>query len=267
MITRPRKVEIVVLGRGLAASALADGLVQQGRGVALLVEQPAWEGGLRPGWEGWHVANEPGNVGANPSARPGGKREPLAAGKREGLPLLAAEGAKQLAAWQKEGLPGISSHPLGNRPPLWLLDYDQLLPALGERIAAGTGCWVAEGTRVRGISVIENAILGAIAEDARYDARQVINAAEDKRYAAFARMMRRRHSLDLVPFTPTASTSVNGTQDGQAAYPNALPFNRDRHQPMIEETTVKGAWRMYGVAGWPLLALGMVARYLQKEAL
>ena len=94
-------------------------------------------------------------------------------------------------------------------PPLWLLDYEQLLPALAERIAAGKRCWVAEATRVRGISVIENAILGAIAEDARYDARQLINAAEGKRYASFARMMRRRHSLDLVPFTPTASATAS----------------------------------------------------------
>jgi hypothetical protein len=164
-----------------------------------------------------------------------------------------------LAAWQVEGLRGIESYSLADAPPLWLLDYDELLPALGERIAAGTGCWVAEGTRVRGISVIEKAILGAIAEDARYDARQLINAAEDKRYRAFSRMMRQRDALDLLPFTPTQSTIPQASPDGQASYPNVTAFERDRHPPTLEQTSVKGGWRIRGVAGWALLALGVVA--------
>ncbi|MGB0386884.1 MAG: hypothetical protein ACPGWR_18880 [Ardenticatenaceae bacterium] len=243
MITRPRKVEVVVLGRGLAAAALADGLAQAGRRVALLVEEPGWERGIRPAWEGWHMTGGPEGV------------------KRE---ALAAEGAKRLLAWQEDGLPGIMSHALEDGSALWLLDYDQLLPALGARIAAGERCWVAEGTRVRGISVIEHAILGAIAEDARYDARQLINAAEGKRYASFARMMRRPHSLDLAPFPPTASGPLRATKEGQAAYPNATPFPRDRSHPLMEETTVKGGWRIRGVAGWPLLALGIVSQYLQE---
>ncbi len=238
-ITRPRKVEVIVLGRGLAAAACAKQLVEQGRRVAWLVEQPGWETGWRPAWLGWHLANP------------------------ERL-QLAKKGAQELAMWQADGLPGISSHIIEeSQYPLWLLNYEELLPALGERIAAGTTCWVANGTYIRGISVIESAILGAIAEDARYDARELINAAEGKRYAAFARMMRRPHTLQLTLFTPTAAPNsippINVTADGNATYPNARPFERDAHAPTAEETTVKGATRIYGVAGWPLLTLGLIA--------
>lgn len=235
-ITRPRKVEVIVLGRGLAAAATADQLVQQGRRVAWLVEQPGQETGWRPAWPGWHVTNQ---------ARL----------------QLATKGAEQLAKWQADGLPGISSHELDHPHPLWLLNYEQLLPALAERIAAGTRCWVANNTYIRGISVIEHAILGAIAEDARYDGRQVINAAEGKRYASFARMMRRPHRLQLASFRPTAATGISATADGNASYPNALRFQRDSHPATVEETTVKGATRVYGVAGWPLLTLGLIAEH------
>lgn len=239
-ITRPRKVEVIVLGRGLAAAATADRLVEQGRRVALLVEQPGWETGWRPAWQGWHSADEKHKE-------------------------LAAKGADVLAMWQADGLPGITSHTVDSEYPLWLLHYEDLLPALGERIAAKERCWVANETYVRGISVIEHAILGAIAEDARYDARELINAAEGKRYTAFARMMRRPHTLQLAAFTPSADSLVNVTIDGKAHYPNATAYMRDSHPPTAEETTVKGATRLYGIAGWPLLILGLIANNFIAE--
>ena len=124
---------------------------------------------------------------------------------------------------------------------------------------------MAHETYIRGISVIENAILGAIAEDARYDGRRVINAAEGKRYASFARMMRRRHTLQLTTFTPIAVTTISAAADGTASYPNAQPFQRDLQPPTIEETTVKGATRLYGIAGWPLLTLGLIVNHLRNE--
>ncbi|MDQ4075438.1 MAG: hypothetical protein M3220_04235 [Chloroflexota bacterium] len=239
MSTRPRKVETIVLGRGLAAAALADTLRQQGRRVALLVEAPGWEQGTRAAWRGWHRG----------SARA----------------ALAERGEVLLKEWQAVGLPGITFHDVGHELPVWLLDYGQLLPAIGECIAAGEDCWVAVGTRVRGISVIENAILGAIAEDSRYDARQAINAAEDERYAAFARMMRHPDKLDLVPVTPTDNLRLGIRDDGSSAWPGASPFVRDRSEVAIEETPVMGAWRVRGVAGWPLLALGATTRLTEQN--
>lgn len=214
MTARPRKVETIVIGRGLAGAALAEALVQRGKRVALLVEEPGWEQGVRPASQVWHTGEE--------------------------RTALAEAGVARLRAWQAEGLPGIEQQDDG-----WLLDYDKLLPALGKRVAAGERCWMVVGTRVRGISVIENAVLGVIAEDARYDARQVINAAEDERYANLARMMRQRDALDLRPTsldTPPAS------------------FPRDHSDLALGETAVAGAWRVRGVAGWPLLALGAAAR-------
>ncbi len=239
-ITRPRKVEVIVLGRGLAAAAMANQLVEQGRRVALLTEEPGPETGLRAAWQGWHSTDQT-------------------------CKELAAKGAETLSMWQVDGLPGITSHTIDSEYPLWLLNYELLLPALGERIAAGERCWVANETYIRGISVIERAILGAIAEDARYDGRQVINAAEGKRYAAFARMMRRRHTLQLASFAPTTASLIGATTDGHATYPNATPYMRDSHPPTIEETTVKGATRLYGIAGWPLLILGLIANYIITE--
>ncbi len=193
MNARPRKAEIIVLGRGLAAAALAALLVARGRTVALLVEEPSWERGMRT---------------AKAGALTGTDAE------------LAAHGSALLPAWQAARLPGISSAE-EKEPPVWSLDYDLLLPALGEQVAAAERCWLAMDTHVRGISVIEGAILGAIAEDSRYDARVLVNAAEDERQSAFARMMR-------------------------------------------EPQRVQGAWRINGVAGSPLLALGHAAQLAEQ---
>ncbi|HEX8681196.1 MAG TPA: hypothetical protein VF707_02710 [Ardenticatenaceae bacterium] len=229
MNARPRKVEVIILGRGLAAAALADALAQSGRRVALLAEEPGWERGTRPAWRGWHIGAQT---------------------------AFAVAGAEMLAGWQAAGLPGITEHDVGHAYPFWLLDLDQLLPALGERVAASAGCWVATETRVRGVSVIENAILGVIAEDSRYDARHVVNAAEDERHAAFARMMREPQSLALSHFTPTPDETVAVSASNQVSYPAATPFLRDEPAPTLGPTSVQGAWRIAGVAGWPVLALG-----------
>jgi hypothetical protein len=201
MTARPRKVEIIVLGRGLAAAALAALLVARGRAVALLVEEPGWETGQRRDAPGEHQGEHI---------------------------VLAERGALLLAEWQAAGVPGLS-----REGAHWLLDYDRLLPALGEQIAAGERSSVALGTHVRGISVIEGAILGAIAEDARYDARIVVNAAQDERHAAFGRMMREPHPLDP-------------------------------HAYFAGMTEVKGAWRISGVAGWPLLGLAAAAHLAEQ---
>jgi hypothetical protein len=233
---RPRKVEVVVLGRGLAAVALAWLLADQARSVALLVESPGLELGPRPAWRGWHHGEHPS---------------------------IAAAGEEQLRAWYEAGVPGIDAHDAGEWP-LWLLDYGLLLPALTEQIAGKKGCFTAMGTRVRGISIIENRALGAIAEDARYDARGVVNAAEDDRYAAFARMMRQPHSLDLQPFSPVSSPRVHFVSNGTPAYPGAAPFLHDRLPPTGEGLSAAGAYHIHGVAGWPLLALG-VARELARH--
>jgi glycine/D-amino acid oxidase-like deaminating enzyme len=235
---RPRKVEVVVLGRGLAAVALAWLLAEQGRSVALLVESPGLESGPRPGWRGWH-------------------RGPPSS--------LAAAGEEQLRRWYDAGVPGIEAHDAGEWP-LWLLDYDLLLPDLADGLRAQKGCFVATGTRVRGISIIENRVLGAIAEDARYDARSLVNAAEDERYAAFMRMMRQPDNLELQPFSPIASPSIHFASDGTPAYPRATPFLRDRLPPAGESLSTAGACRIRGVAGWPLLALGAARHLLTRVA-
>lgn len=232
MTARPRKVDTIVLGRGLAAATLAWALAQAGRRVALLVEEPGWAADLHPAWVAAHPTGEQAT--------------------------LAARGAAMLQAWQAQGLPGITEQPIAGGESLWLLDYDRLLPALGEQLGAGEGCWCAVGTRVRGISVIENAILGAIAEDARYDARQLVNAAEDERHSAFARMMRHPRTLDLQPSAPVLPTPLPRLEQPTLALLTA-PRPHDRGAPVAEETPVRGAWRLAGVAGWPLLALGLAA--------
>lgn len=241
MITRPRKVEVIVLGRGLAAAALALLLAQRGRRVALLVEEPGWDSATYPAWQGWHHAKE--------------------------QRVRAAAGAALLAQWQTAAMPGIAAHPT-DAGPLWRLDYAALLPALGQRIeqlgepeegtrADRRSTWIAQATRVRGISVIENAILGAIAEDARYDARAVVNAAEDARYSAFARMMRQPASLDLRPVTPDLPPDTPATWPAAAAL-------RDHAALEVGATPVVGAWQLRGIAGWPLLALGAALRLAEQ---
>ena len=214
---RVQKVEVVVLGRGLMALALADLLVSQGRAVALLAEQPTFAGGRWPATLAEHTG--------------------------AALPLAEA-GAAQLAAWQDEGLPGLTGG-----AGTWQVDYGALLPALADRIAAGTRCAVVTEGRVRGLSVIEGAFLGAIAEEARYDARLVVNAAEDERYASFSRMLRQPHALEFFPFAPTASEN--------AAHAQPTSAQRSAPTPVAEPLEVRGAWRLYGATGWPLLTLGL----------
>lgn len=136
---RPRKVDIVVLGRGLLAATLALLLAERGKKVALLVEGSAEL--------------------VDPTT----------------LPLL-------------------------------------------ERINTFEKCYAVVGTRVRGISVIENGILGAIAEDARYDSRIVVNLAEDERQTAFRRMMHQPPAAytgpaRIVPTTVTGGWHLEGTVD------------------------------------------------------
>lgn len=240
---KARKSEVIVLGRGLAAAALAVLLVEQGRRVALLVEEPGWEQGVRPAWPGWHLPIP----GVAPAAA------------HEAPDRLAAAGAALLAKWHAGALPGIEAQQVGHPDPLWLLDYGQLLPALGARVAAGERSWCAENTHVRGLSVIENAALGAVAEDARYDARVVVNAAEDERHAAFSRMLRQPGALALSTVVPEPSASPRLADSALAAFPGAQPFARDGGTLYVGPATVKGAWQVRGVAGWPLLALGAAA--------
>lgn len=136
---RPRKVDIVVLGRGLLAATLALLLAERGKKVALLVE--------------------------------------------------------------------------GNEERV-----DPAILPLIERINTFEKCYAVVGTRVRGISVIENGILGAIAEDARYDSRIVVNLAEDERHAAFRRMMHQSSPTyigpaRIVPATVKGGWHLEGTVD------------------------------------------------------
>ncbi len=138
---RPRKVDIVVLGRGMVAATLALLLAERGKRIALLTEATTPES-----------------------------------------------------------------------------DLDPLIQAMGERLAAIEKCYFITGTRVRGISVIEKTILGAIAEDARYDAPVVINAAEDDRHAAYARMMHQPRSTyqgvaRIAPTTVKGGWQLEGTPD------------------------------------------------------
>jgi thioredoxin reductase len=133
---RPRKVDVVVLGRGLLAATLALLVAERGKKVALLVE---------------------GDEAVDPT-----------------------------------------------------------VASMMERINTFEKCYAVVGTRVRGISVIENGILGAIAEDARYDSRIVVNLAEDARHAAFARMMHQSPTAytgaaRIVPTTVTGGWHLEGT--------------------------------------------------------
>lgn len=97
------------------------------------------------------------------------------------LALLLAEQGKTVALLVERSLAADDPAPPHD---------DSELNALYERVASFEKCHCVVGTWVRGISVIENAILGAIAEDARYDSRIVVNASQDERHAAYARMMR-----------------------------------------------------------------------------
>ncbi|MCB0078206.1 MAG: hypothetical protein KDD73_12400 [Anaerolineales bacterium] len=167
---RPRKVELIVLGRGLAPALIAARLAEAGRRVAWLVERP----GLQTGR------------------------------------IQIAQGDAPLDAWLQEWQPGGGSSPAGEG---WQLDLDMLLPALAAQVAAHDHCWATVGTWVRGISVIEQRVLGAIAEDSRYDAKRIVNAAEGPRYAAFARMLRHPESFRTdrrTPPLPASATPVEG---------------------------------------------------------
>lgn len=145
---RPRKVDVVILGRGLLAATLALLLAEREKRVALLVEAPGWD---------------------------------VSAGSDEAS-----------------------------------------LQLLGERLEQFEKCYCVVGTRVRGISVIENAILGAIAEDARYDSRVVVNLAEDARHSAFARMMHQSPAVSttgvtrIVPATVTGGWQLEGRVEPEA---------------------------------------------------
>jgi glycine/D-amino acid oxidase-like deaminating enzyme len=141
---RPKRVECVVLGRGMIAATLALLLAEQGKTVALLVERR--------------------DAGGDP----------------------------------------VSPHD------------DATLTALYERVASFEKCHCVVGTWVRGISVIENVILGAIAEDARYDSRIVVNASQDERHAAYARMMRQPKNeysgaARIAPATVMGGWQMEGT--------------------------------------------------------
>lgn len=144
---RPRKVDIVILGRGLLAGTLALLLAERRKRVAWLVEATGTADDDTP-----------------------------------------------------------------------ITDIDPLLQAMGERLAAIDKCYFITNTRVRGVSVIENAILGAIAEDARYDAPVVMNASQDERYAAYARMMRQpkvtyQGAARIVPTTVKGGWQLEGSVD------------------------------------------------------
>ncbi len=141
---RPRKVDVVVLGRGLFAATLAVILADRGKKVALLVE--------------------------------------------------------------------------GNEETV-----DPALFPLIQQLNSIEKCYAVVGTWVRGISVIENSILGAIAEDARYNSRLVLNLAEDARHAAIARMMHQSPATytgpaRIVPTTVTGGWQLEGSLD-----PAAIP--------------------------------------------
>lgn len=265
MSARTQKADAIVIGGGLAATAAARFLARAGRTVTLILESE----GLPP------------PLADFPALHRLPQRRDLAAA---GLTLLAAEGA------------GVGWAPLAARvvgPPLpdsatelpgALVDQPALMAAWRDEVRAAGGRVVA--TRVRGLSIIEGVVLGAITEAGRWDAPLLLNASDDERAIALGRMARESFDLALLPVPlshcPTlASDGARATAGGALAWPDgrtgsfvvgesSLLFPEGTHcvaRDMVARSpldrplllgagSARGAWRLLGTAGWPLLALG-----------
>ncbi|HBY95500.1 MAG TPA: hypothetical protein DEP84_16350, partial [Chloroflexi bacterium] len=203
MTARPQKADVIVIGGGLAAHALALLLTRKGRRVALLAERRPLPAAL-PDFVLW----QPAGPRLTAALRGGETLDALI----ESLPgltwtrlearlRLAPEDERELAA--RLALAGERHRTMrapGRSPLLHgvLFETGQALPAMAQAIEAGGGI-VERAARVRGISVIGDEVLGAVSDAARWDALAVVNAADDERAMAMARMAREPLDLTFVP--------------------------------------------------------------------
>lgn len=298
MSARPQKADVIVIGSGIAAYASALTLARSGLRVGLLVERepervtlpdfPLWQpqgprltAALR-GWRAWWEEIQPS------------LSEPVST--RLEARLLLTNGEKQ-ALDGRLSQTGDSPRVAQTTDGGWLFqgalfDLDRLFAAMAQAITSAGGV-VQSGARVRGVSVIEGQILGVISEAARWDARILLNASDDERAMAVARMAREPVDLSFVSVPlvrcGTAAGEVSVTLSGDACWrdadgstwvlgesPLVRPENPCRTVATVTRSAqsrpplagrseeVRGSWRGLGTAGWPFVALGTAAEVVQQ---
>lgn len=297
MTARPQKADVIVIGSGLAAHALAWLLARQGRRVALLAEaDPApwalpdfvlWQPvgpRLAAALRGWDVLAAVAESLEGPAWTPLEAHPLLAPGDE---PELAARLARANDRALTAAAPGGSTRLRGV-----LFEPARLLPAMARAVEARGGA-VERGARVRGISVIEDEVLGAVSAAARWGAPVVVNAADDERAMAVARMAREPLDLTFVPapliHCRTSGEDVAATLHGEARWNDAAggsyvlgaspllqPTGACRTLAMVTRSAltqpplagpaerVRGSWRLLGTAGWPLVALGAATQLAEQ---
>lgn len=290
---------MIIVGSGLAAHAAALLLTRKGLRPALLVER-APEPVALPDFVLWQP------VGARlAAALRGWDMLEALIGDREGpiwtrleARLLLGDGdegelaARRAAAGDREltaTAPGEKRLVRGV-----LFEPESLLLAMTQAIEAGGGV-VERGARVRGISVIGDEVLGAVSEAARWDAPAVVNAADDERAMAVARMAREPLDLTFVPsplgHCRPAVEDTAATLNGDALWsdrggvsilgdsPLLQPAGSCRTLAMVLRSAltqpplvgpsprVRGSWRLLRTAGWPFAALGAAAQLVDQLTL
>lgn len=184
MRTRPGKVNVVVIGEGVGALLAALKLAEADRRVALLAEGD-WT--VPPGPAEWVVVPLVDGDTSRADYAAAGFTECIALGERFPGVISQIEGlwVGDVPAGGDRFVDGEAAVPsaLGDvEPPAVQVPavrihvkrlYDALADALQD-----AGAEILR-TRVRGVSVIEGRILGAVSEAARFDARHDVFASED----------------------------------------------------------------------------------------
>lgn len=194
MRTRPGKVNVVVIGEGVGALLAALKLAEAGQRVALLAEG---EWSIPPGPAEWAAVPLVAGAASRAGYAAAGfaesaalqERFPDAISQTEGVWLAEIPAGGEQFVRDNADVPsrlGKVNLPAARVPAVRVhmkRFYDALVDAVQD-----AGAEILQ-TRVRGISVIEGQILGAVSEAVRFDARHDIFASEDPdRAHALSRM-------------------------------------------------------------------------------
>lgn len=288
MRTRPGKVNVVVIGEGLAALLTALRLAEAGRRVALLAESD-WN--IPPGPAEWLVVPLAGGAASRARYAAAGFSELAELGQR--FPDTVAEteaiwlgdvpgGATEFVRGDANMSSALGrSDGSGTRVPAMRVHVERLHEAVADA-AQAAGAEILH-TRVRGVSVIEGQILGAVSEAARFDARHDIFASEDPQRAhALSKMalepIRVQHRtlplrrLQSISDTPVCSTGgmlwpaeesnwllgdlpIDSLPTG-AHVADVSIADADTAPYIGPSDTVTGAWHLLGTCGRLLEAIG-----------
>lgn len=288
MRTRPGKVNVVVIGEGVGALLAALDVAEAGQRVALLAEGD-WS--IPPGPGEWVAV--PLTAGAAPRSTYAAagfaecaalkERFPDAVSHTEGVWLGEIPAGGEQFVRSDADVPSV----LGEvdlsavRVPAIRVHmrrfYDALVSAVQD-----AGAELLQ-TRVRGISVIEGRILGAVSEAARFDARHDIFASEDPdRAHALSRMALepitvQQHPVPLRRLPPKLDTPVFAAHgmlwpaEGHDWLFGSLPVDSlpagehvadvsvadaDTPPRIGASETIVGAWHLLGTRGRLLEAIG-----------